>query len=149
MYCVFCNSEGSTVQNCLYLLRFLQFGALNRAKYNIFTGLFAIRTARTNAKQHIFTELFVIRGAQKCKINYMYCAFCNSDNSNVFWGPNLQDTRLFVDLNAFWGSKSIGYQAFYRFKCVLGVQIYRMPCFLSIQMRFWVPTLQDTRLFID
>ena len=69
-------------------------------------------------------------------------------------GPNLQDTRLFIDSDAFWGSKSvgyqafyrfkcvlgsksIGYQAFYRFKCVLGVQIYRIPGFLSIQMCFW------------
>ena len=43
-------SEGSKVQNSLYLLCFLQFGELHSAKLSILTGLFAIRTDRTNAK---------------------------------------------------------------------------------------------------
>ena len=55
----------------------------------------------------------------------------------AFGGPNLQDIRLFIDSNAFWGSKSIGYQAFYRFKCVLGSKsigyqaFYRFKCVLG------------------
>ena len=53
----------------------------------------------------------------------------------VFWGSEGTLEK------GSWGSKSIGYQAFYRFRCVLGVQICRIPGFLLIQMRFGGPNL--------
>ena len=58
--------------------------------------------------------------------------FLDAWRFGVFWGSEGTLEK------GSWGSKSIGYQAFYRFRCVLGVQICRIPGFLSIQMRFGV-----------
>jgi len=74
IYCVFCKSEHSKVQNNLYLLCVLQSGELKSAKYLIFTVLFSIRRA------------------QICKIAYIYCAFCNYGPLGPSWTPNLAST---------------------------------------------------------
>ena len=50
------------MQNSLYLLCFLQGCDLGSANKLIFTALFAIRRAK------------------KCKIAYIYCAFCNLES---------------------------------------------------------------------
>ena len=51
------------MQNSLYLLCFLLFGELK------------------SAKSLICTVLCAIQRDQKCKIAYIYCAFCNSESS--------------------------------------------------------------------
>ena len=65
MYCAFCNSEHSKVQNNLYLLCVSQSGEFK------------------SAKQLMFTVIFAIRSTRKCKITYIYCVFCNQENSRV------------------------------------------------------------------
>ena len=62
MYCAFCNSEHSKVQNNLYLLYVSQSGEFK------------------SAKQLMFTVIFTIRSTRKCKITYIYCVFCNQEN---------------------------------------------------------------------
>ena len=53
------------MQNSLHLLCFLQFGEL------------------TNAKFVIFAVFFALRRDKKCKVAYIYCAFCNSERYKV------------------------------------------------------------------
>ena len=101
-----------------------------------------------------------INGPKLPGLPWEFDNFLDAWRFGVFWGSEGTLEK------GSWGSKSIGYQAFYRFRCVLGVQIcripgflsiqmrfgvqiYRIPGFLSIQMRFGGPNLQDTRLFID
>ncbi len=84
-----------------------------------------------------------INGPKLPGLPWEFDNFLEAWRFGVFWGSEGTLEK------GSWGSKSIGYQAFYRFRCVLGVQICRIPGFLSIQMRFWGPNLQDTRLFID
>ena len=101
-----------------------------------------------------------INGPKLPGLPWEFDNFLEAWRFGVFWGSEGTLEK------GSWGSKSIGYQAFYRFRCVLGVQICRIPGFLSIQMRFGVqiyrilgflstqmrflgPNLSDTRLFID
>ena len=72
-----------------------------------------------------------INGPKLPGLPWEFDNFLDAWRFGVFWGSEGTLEK------GSWGSKSIGYQAFYRFKCVLGVQIYRIPGFLSIQMCFW------------
>ena len=72
-----------------------------------------------------------INGPKLPGLPWEFDNFLEAWRFGVFWGSEGTLEK------GSWGSKSIGYQAFYRFKCVLGIQIYRIPGFLSIQMCFW------------
>ena len=74
-----------------------------------------------------------INGPKLPGLPWEFDNFLEAWRFGVFWGSEGTLEK------GSWGSKSIGYQAFYRFRCVLGVQICRIPGFLSIQMCFWGP----------
>jgi hypothetical protein len=73
-----------------------------------------------------------INGPKLPGLPWEFDNFLEAWRFGVFWGSEGTLEK------GSWGSKSIGYQAFYRFRCVSGVQICRISGFLSIQMRFGV-----------
>ena len=71
-----------------------------------------------------------INGPKLRGLAWEFDNFLEAWRFGVFWGS--EETLE----KSSWESKSIGYQAFYRFKCVLGIQIYRIPGFLWIKTCF-------------